>query len=154
MLASTLIFKLALQFLILVPASSKILKHSASRHCVPEPLSAFFLSFFQRRETRHGWHVRVAIGGGKTISPFHSSLTLWHSYFSINTTMVFKAKGGKIEREIGREKLVERSRSLGRKFSWSKTLPLKFLKPLKVEKSHPSLSLEPRFGKPLHLSSS
>ena len=56
-------------------------------------LHLFFLSFFQQRETRHGWHAREAAGGGQKSSPFHPSLTLSHPHFSINTTMFFMAKG-------------------------------------------------------------
>ena len=37
----------ALIYLILVPTSTRILKHSAGQHCVPKPPSALFLSFFQ-----------------------------------------------------------------------------------------------------------
>jgi hypothetical protein len=39
-----------------------------------------------------GMHVRQLVGGQKS-SPFHPSLTLSHPHFSINTTMVFMAKG-------------------------------------------------------------
>ena len=44
-----LIFKPVVHFLILVPAVTKILKHSAGWHCVPRQFSAcfFFLSFLQ-----------------------------------------------------------------------------------------------------------
>ena len=93
--AGTPIFKPALKNLIQVPAGIRILKHSAGQHCVLGPISAlFFLSFFQQRGTKHGWHAREAAGGGQKSSPFHPSLTLSHPPFSINTIMVFMAKGG------------------------------------------------------------
>ena len=91
--AGTPIFRLALKNLIQVPADTWILKHSAGRHCVPRPISALFLSFFQQRGTKHGWHAREAVGGGQKSSPFHPSLTLSHPPFSINTTMVFMVRG-------------------------------------------------------------
>jgi hypothetical protein len=91
--AGTPIFRLALKNLIQVPAGTWILKHSAGRHCVPGPISTFFLSFFQQRGTKHGWHAREAADGGQKSSPFHPSLTLSHPSFSINTTMVFMARG-------------------------------------------------------------
>jgi hypothetical protein len=96
-LAGTPIFKPALKNLILVLAGTRILKHSAGRHYVPESIFALFLSFFQQRGTRHGWHAREAVGGGQKSNPFHPSLTLSHPNLSINTTMVFMAKGFQIE---------------------------------------------------------
>ena len=125
----------ALKNLIQVPAGTWILKHSAGRHCVPGPISALFLSFFQQRGTKHGWHAREAAGGGQKSRPFHPSLTLSHPHFSINTTMVFIAKGvGKC-----REKL-ERNREsfqecFEQKNSLKQTILFKVLKLLKVEKS-------------------
>ena len=46
-LTGTPISKPALIYLILVPAGTRILKHSAGQYCTPKPLSALFLSFFQ-----------------------------------------------------------------------------------------------------------
>jgi hypothetical protein len=118
-----------------VPADTRILKHSAGWHCVPEPISALFLSFFQQRGTKHGWHACEASGGKQKSSPFHPSLTLSHPHFSINITMVFMARG----LESDREKLERNKESFQECFeqknSLKQTLLFKVLKLLKVEKS-------------------
>jgi hypothetical protein len=133
--AGTPIFRPALKNLILVPAGTRILKHSAGRHCVPGPISILFLSFFQQRGTKHGWHAREAAGGGQKSSPFHPYLTLSHPPFSINTTMVFMARGvGKCKENLerNRESFQE---CFEQKNSLKQTLLFKVLMLLKVEKS-------------------
>ena len=97
-------FRPALKYLIKVPAGTQILKHSVGRHCVPGPISAFFLSFFQQMGTKHGWHTREVAGGGQKSSPFHPSLTLSHPHFSINTIMVFMAKVRKEREKLERNR--------------------------------------------------
>ena len=118
-----------------MPASTRILKHSADRHYVPRPISALFLSFFQQRGTKHGWHAREAAGGGAKKQPLPPLFDPFTSPFLYKYNHGLHGKGvGK-----GREKL-ERNREsfqecFEQKNSLKQTLLLKVLKLLKVEKS-------------------
>jgi hypothetical protein len=133
--AGTPIFRPALKNLIQVPAGTWILKHSAGRHCVPGPISALFLSFFQQRGTRHGWHAREAAGGGAKKQPLPPLFDPFTSPF------LYKYNHGLHGKRVGkgREKL-ERNREsfqecFEQKNSLKQTLLFKVLKLLKVEKS-------------------
>ena len=91
-------------------------------------------------------HVRQLVGGKE------STPSTPHQLF--NTPFFYKYNHGlQGKRGVPRdkEKLVERNRNLIQKIYLKQTLFFKVLKPLKVEKSHPLLSLEPRFRKFLQL---
>jgi hypothetical protein len=130
--ASTPIFRPILKNLILVPAGTRILKHSADRHCVPGSISALFWSFFQQRGTKHGWHAREAAGGGAKKQPLPPLF---------DPSFLYKYNHGLHGKGVGkcREKL-ERNREsfqecFEQKNSLKQTLLFKVLKLLKVEKS-------------------
>ena len=124
--AGTPIFRLALKNLIQVPADTWILKHSAGRHCVPRPISTLFLSFFQQRRTRHGWHAREAAGGGAKKQP------LPPLFDPFTPSFLYKYNHGLHGKMVGkcREKLVERSRNLVLKIHLKQNSPLQSFKAL------------------------
>ena len=98
---------------------------SAGRHCVPGPISALFLSFFQQRGTRHGWHAQEAAGGGAKKQP------LPPLFDPFTFPFLYKYNHGLHGKEGGkREKLVERSRNLVLKIHLKQNSPLQSFKAL------------------------
>ena len=100
-----------------------------------DPFLHFFLSFFQQRGTKHGWHAREAAGGGAKKHP------LPPLFDPFTPSFLYKYNNGLHGKGVGkcREKL-ERNREsfqecFEQKNSLKQTLLFKVLKLLKVEKS-------------------
>ena len=133
--AGTLIFRPALKNLIQVPAGTWILKHSAGGHYVPGPISVLFFVVFSAKGDKAWLACTWGGSGGQKSSPFHPSLTISHPPFSINTTMVFMAKGvGKCREKLERN-MESFQECFEQKNSLKQTFLYKVLKLLKVEKS-------------------